>query len=71
MAAAITRSNLRVAPVIPEHLSAVLQKLRDCGCTLEIEGDGITITQGRSKPLTSPPSLFQAFPRIFRHRSWP
>ena len=46
LAAAITRSRLRVAPVVPEHLNAVLQKLRDCGCALAIDGDGITITPG-------------------------
>ncbi|MGC6482690.1 MAG: UDP-N-acetylglucosamine 1-carboxyvinyltransferase [Synechococcus sp.] len=46
LAAAITRSRLRVAPVVPEHLSAVLQKLRDCGCDLDIANGGITITPG-------------------------
>jgi len=62
MAAAITRSNLRVAPVIPEHLSAVLQKLRDCGCTLEIEGDGITITPGEIKAVDITTQPFPGFP---------
>ena len=46
MAAAITRSPLVVEPVIPEHLSAVIQKLRDCGCSIEIKGRAVTITPG-------------------------
>ena len=46
IAAAITRSIVRVSPVIPEHLNAVLQKLRDCGCTLEIDKQGITLIPG-------------------------
>ena len=49
MAAAITRSPLVVEPVIPEHLSAVLQKLRDCGCSIEIKGRSVTITPGEIK----------------------
>ena len=40
LAAAITRSPLVVEPVIPEHLSAVMQKLRDCGCSTRDQGEG-------------------------------
>ena len=46
MAAAITRSSMCVEPVVPEHMNAVLQKLRDCGCSLEINGRSIQITPG-------------------------
>ncbi len=62
LAAAITQSKLRISPVIPEHLSAVLQKLRDCGCTLEIANDCITITPGeiRGVDLTTQP--YPGFP---------
>ena len=62
MAAAITRSRLHVAPVIPEHLSAVLQKLRDCGCKLEIEGDGLTITPGDIQAVDITTQPFPGFP---------
>ncbi|QNJ06617.1 UDP-N-acetylglucosamine 1-carboxyvinyltransferase [Synechococcus sp. MEDNS5] len=62
LAAAITRSPLRVAPVIPEHLNAVLQKLRDCGCTLEIDGEGITITPGEIKGVDITTQPFPGFP---------
>ena len=43
LAAAITRSRLRVAPVIPEHLGAVLTKLEEAGCRLQIDGDGLPV----------------------------
>jgi len=62
MAAAITRSTMRVEPVIAEHLSSVLQKLRDCGCGLEIDDVGITIIPGdlRAVDITTQP--FPGFP---------
>ncbi|MCS5706867.1 UDP-N-acetylglucosamine 1-carboxyvinyltransferase [Synechococcus sp. FGCU-3] len=46
LAAAITRSELRVAPLIPEHLGAVLTKLEEAGCRLEHDGIG-TIIEAR------------------------
>lgn len=46
LAAAITRSELRVAPVIPEHLGAVLSKLEEIGCELDADGLGLTIRAG-------------------------
>ena len=62
MAAAITRSPLRVEPVIPEHLSAVLQKLRDCGCALEIDEQGVTITPGELTAVDITTQPFPGFP---------
>jgi len=62
LAAAITRSTLRVAPVVPDHLSAVLQKLRDCGCALKIDGDGIIITPGTIKGIDITTQPFPGFP---------
>lgn len=46
LAAAITRSKLRVAPLIPDHLGAVLTKLEEAGCRLEHDGIG-TIIEAR------------------------
>ncbi|KGG11984.1 MULTISPECIES: UDP-N-acetylglucosamine 1-carboxyvinyltransferase [Prochlorococcus] len=43
IAAAITRSTLTIKPVTPEHLEAVIQKLRDCGCEIEVNNDNLTI----------------------------
>ncbi len=62
LAAAITRSTLRVAPVVPDHLSSVLQKLRDCGCSLEIDGDGIVITPGSITGIDITTQPFPGFP---------
>lgn len=62
LAAAITRSSLRVAPVIPEHLSAVLQKLRDAGCNFEIDKEGITIIPGEIKGVDITTQPFPGFP---------
>ncbi|CAI8167114.1 MAG: UDP-N-acetylglucosamine 1-carboxyvinyltransferase 1 [Prochlorococcus marinus str. MIT 9215] len=62
LAAAITRSTLRVAPIIPEHLNAVLQKLRDCGCKLEIENQGITIIPGELHGVDITTQPFPGFP---------
>ena len=62
LAAAITRSTLRVAPVVPDHLSSVLQKLRDCGCVLEFDGDGIVITPGTIKGIDITTQPFPGFP---------
>ena len=62
MAAAITRSTMRVEPVIAEHLSSVLQKLRDCGCVLEIDDVGITITPGDLRAVDVTTQPFPGFP---------
>jgi len=40
-AAAITGGDVLVAPAIPEHLDAVLQKLREAGCRISAEGGGL------------------------------
>jgi UDP-N-acetylglucosamine 1-carboxyvinyltransferase len=44
LAGAITRSILRVTPVIPDQLGAVLTKLEDVGCQLSHDGEGLTIS---------------------------
>jgi UDP-N-acetylglucosamine 1-carboxyvinyltransferase len=62
MAAAITRSPLVVEPVIPEHLSAVIQKLRDCGCSIEIKGRAVTITPGEITAVDITTQPFPGFP---------
>ena len=62
IAAAITGSRLRVEPVIPEHLNAVLQKLRDCGCRLDIDDGGVTITPGQLQAVDITTQPFPGFP---------
>ena len=39
IAAAITRSTLIVGPLIPNHLSAVISKLQECGCLISHHGN--------------------------------
>ena len=62
IAAAITGSAMRVEPVIPEHLNAVLQKLRDCGCRLDIDDTGISITPGQLQAVDITTQPFPGFP---------
>ena len=62
IAAAITRSRMKISPVIPDHLNSVLQKLRDCGCSLEIEGDGIKIIPKEIKGVDLTTQPFPGFP---------
>tara|TARA_Y100001968_G_scaffold315280_1_gene341695 strand:- start:7 stop:1383 length:1377 start_codon:yes stop_codon:yes gene_type:complete len=38
IAAAITRSPLIVGPLVPNHLSAVISKLQECGCSISHHG---------------------------------
>ena len=62
IAAAITRSSLRVSPVIPGHLNAVLQKLRDCGCEILVSGDAINIDPGDLQGVDITTQPFPGFP---------
>ena len=62
LAAAITRSTLRVAPVIPEHLGAVLTKLEEVGCRLEADGTGLTINASQIKAVDLRTQPFPGFP---------
>ncbi len=41
VAAAITRGDVLVKRTVPEHLEPVIQKLREVGCQLTVEGDGV------------------------------
>ncbi len=62
IAGAITRSTLRVRPVIPEHLSSLLQKLRDSGCKIHIDGDAIEINPIEVKAVDITTQPFPGFP---------
>jgi len=62
LAGAITRSALTVAPVIPEHLSAVIQKLRDCGCSLKVTENSIEINPGDIQGVDITTQPFPGFP---------
>ncbi|EDY39194.1 UDP-N-acetylglucosamine 1-carboxyvinyltransferase [Cyanobium sp. PCC 7001] len=62
LAAAITRSCLRVTPVIPEHLGAVLTKLEEAGCRIEHDGLGLTLTASEIHAVDLRTQPFPGFP---------
>ena len=62
LAGAITRSKLRITPLIPEHLGAVLSKLEEAGCTLESDGIGMTISADRVRAVDLRTQPFPGFP---------
>ncbi|KQC06277.1 MAG: UDP-N-acetylglucosamine 1-carboxyvinyltransferase [Candidatus Cloacimonas sp. SDB] len=47
IAGALSGSEISVSHCKPEHLTALIQKLRESGCTLNIEKDSITIRPGK------------------------
>jgi UDP-N-acetylglucosamine 1-carboxyvinyltransferase len=63
LAGAITRSDITVGPVVPEHLGAVFTKLEEAGCRLEHDGHGLVRLRAeriRAVDLTTQP--FPGFP---------
>jgi UDP-N-acetylglucosamine 1-carboxyvinyltransferase len=62
LAAAITRSTLRVAPLIPSHLCAVLNKLEQAGCLLEHDDEGLTLSAERIVGVDLRTQPFPGFP---------
>lgn len=62
LAAAITRSTLRVSPVIPEHLGAVLTKLEEAGALLEADGTALTISAETINAVDLRTQPFPGFP---------
>jgi len=62
LAAAITRSRLRVAPVIPEHLGAVITKLEEAGCRIRVDGDGLLIEADSIRGVDLRTQPFPGFP---------
>ena len=63
IAAAITRSTLLIGPVIPNHLNAVLFKLKECGCAIEEVGkDHLRIVPGELKGVNIITQPFPGFP---------
>jgi UDP-N-acetylglucosamine 1-carboxyvinyltransferase len=62
LAAAITRSTLRVSPVIPEHLGAVLTKLEEAGALLEADGTALTISAESINAVDLRTQPFPGFP---------
>ena len=49
MAAAISGGEIRINDVIPRHLEAVLDKLREAGCGLKAGEDWVELTSPESR----------------------
>ncbi len=62
LAAAITRSELRIAPLIPEHLGAVITKLEEAGCLITHDGIGVTLRTQQINAVDLRTQPFPGFP---------
>jgi len=62
LAGAITRSDLYVAPVIPDHLRAVITKLEEVGCRIEADGVGLRIQADQLHAVDLRTQPFPGFP---------
>jgi UDP-N-acetylglucosamine 1-carboxyvinyltransferase len=62
LAAAITRSELTVGPVIPEHLGAVLTKLEEAGCKMVPDGRNLVISAREIQAVDLRTMPFPGFP---------
>jgi UDP-N-acetylglucosamine 1-carboxyvinyltransferase len=62
LAGAITRSDLYVAPVIPDHLRAVITKLEEVGCRIEADGVGLRLQADQLHAVDLRTQPFPGFP---------
>ena len=62
LAGAITRSRLRVFPALPEHLGAVITKLEEAGCRIEVDGQGLILTASKVRAVDLRTQPFPGFP---------
>ena len=62
IAAAATASSITVSPVIPNHLAAVTNKLKESGCKIIIKGNSITIKGNEIQGVDISTAPFPGFP---------
>ncbi len=63
VAAAITRGNVTITNVVPQHMQAILDALRQAGSHLEIADDSITLShRGPVQPIDLVTSPYPGFP---------
>lgn len=63
VAAAITRGKVKLEHVLPEHLTAVITRLEDAGCTLETGATTVLITAPDSiRPVDVTAAIYPGFP---------
>ena len=62
IAAAATSSSINISPVIPHHLDAVINTLRESGSKITIKGNSITIKGQEIKAVDISTAAFPGFP---------
>ena len=62
IASAATLSSITISPVIPTHLEAVLNKLKEAGSKISIQGNKISISTKVIKPTRIETAPFPGFP---------
>jgi UDP-N-acetylglucosamine 1-carboxyvinyltransferase len=62
IAAAATASSITVSPVIPNHLEAVTNKLKESGCKIIVKGNSITIKSNKIQGVDISTAPFPGFP---------
>ncbi len=62
IAAAATSSSITISPVIPNHLEAVTNKLKESGSKITIKGNSITINCNKIKGVDIETAPFPGFP---------
>jgi len=63
VAGAITRGDVKVTGLVPDHLTALLAKLEECGVELDVGADSVRVTcPGRPRPADVTTSPFPGFP---------
>lgn len=63
IAAAITKSKIRINGILEEHMKPVIAKLTECGVSMEIQGDSIIVDGDRKlKPVDIKTMPYPGFP---------
>ena len=63
IAGAITNSDLTISNCNPSHLTALIEKLENCGCKIDIENDSIRIRgSSKIKPVDVTTAVYPGFP---------
>ncbi len=62
IAAAATLSYITISPVIPAHLSSLLNKLKECGSKIRIKNNSISIKTEKIKAVNIETAPFPGFP---------
>ena len=62
IAAAASSSSITISPIIPNHLEAVINKLRECGSRIVIKGNSISISSTNIKAVDITTAPFPGFP---------